>query len=128
MIYGIMSDNSIPALDFAANAPANAKVALPVAPSSLVYSHFKHINGIPAPEGSQGVTISKLNILDVLIDQMNQINSPAARPGPGTPESRLDAMIDSYRDKILEANENKKFLPYTPVPITETGSLFSFSV
>ncbi|MCL2478684.1 MAG: hypothetical protein FWF22_04230 [Treponema sp.] len=124
MINGVMSDNSFPAMGFALNVPAGSKAALPVAPSSLIYSHFKHVNGIPAPEGSQGVTISKLNMLDILIEQMGQGKNSAARPDSGTPESLLDSMIDSYRNKMLQANTSMPYSAFT----AETGSLFSLTV
>ena len=125
MIYGVMSDNSISSLGFALKVPAGEKAALPVAPSSVIYSHFKHVTGVPAAEGVHGVTISKLNILDALIEQMNRINKPAFRPDAGTPEDRLDAMIDSYYSQILKAGETDA-APYAQA--AEKGVLFSLTV
>jgi len=128
MIYGIASDNSIPNMGFALNVQAGAKAALPVSPSSLVYSHFKHVDGVPAPEGSQGVTISKLNILDALIEQMDRLNKPAARSDSDTAEYRLDAMIDSYRTQIFQARDTKPLQQYAPAQAERTGVLFSFTL
>jgi len=126
-----MSDNSIPSLGFAVNVPAGEKAALPVAPSDLVYSHFKHINGVPAPAGSHGVTISKLNILDILIDQMSQINktkNPVTGPDPASGEGGLDALINSYMTQIKQSKDANAVMPYITAASAETGSLFNLLI
>ena len=133
MVYGVRSDNSISSLGFALKIPAGEKAALPVAPASVIYSHFKHVSGFPAPEGTKGVTISKLNILDVLIEQMNRINKPAARPDAGATDKQLDTAIEFFSAQIQNASDAKAEAPYTaapykPAPLPETGLLFSFSV
>ena len=127
-MHGIISSNSIPDLGYALNIPAGAKIALPVDQNSLVYSHLKHISGIPAPEGSPGVTISKLNILDILIDQMNQFSKADPLQDKNIPENRLDAMIDSYRTQIRIASETNNNQPYAKIPSAESGLLFEFTV
>jgi hypothetical protein len=128
MVYGIISNNSISGIS-ALNMAAGGKIALPVDPASLLYSHFKNVSGVPAPEGSNGITINKLNILDVLIEQMNQIRQkPPAVPVIDS-ESRMaamvDAKIDSIRNQILEAKEARNNMPYIEAPLAESGSLFS---
>jgi len=128
MIYGVSSDNSISSLGFALKVPTGTKAALPVDQSSLLYSHFKNVSGVPAPEGTHGVTISKLNILDVLIEQLNQIKKPVIRLDAGAPENLLDSLIDSYKSQIVKAMEAKAAMPYAAAPLAESGSLFSFRI
>jgi hypothetical protein len=131
MVYGIISSNSISGIS-ALNNGGGGKIALPVEPASLLYSHFKYISGVPAPEGSQGLTISKLNILDVLIDQMNQIKKTPQIPVAQASEDRMAAMIeariDSIKIEIEKAREAHNNMPYIPAPQAEIGSLFSLSL
>jgi len=130
MIQGIIaSDNSFPGLGYALSPRANGKLALPVAPEFLIYSHFKHVSGVPAPEGSRGVTISKLNILDILIEQMNQVKQ-TINPIDSAQftEERLDAMIDAFKTQILQAREARTSMPYTPAPMAQIGVVFDLMI
>lgn len=129
MINGVNTNNSIPSFGYVVNSSSNGKIALPVEPSSLVYSHLKHVSGVPAPEGSQGVNISKLNILDVLIDQVNQfrkignvsVSSPVS-------EDRQNLMIEIYRDQILAAREARNSMPYNQASSAPSGAIFKISI
>jgi hypothetical protein len=97
-------------------------MSLPVAPGSYIYSHFKHVSGTPAPEGTRGVAISRLKILDVLIDQLAQIKQ---RPGLPTDASdeRIDALIDQYRNQIRAAQAASAAMPYKPAPANSAGAI-----
>jgi hypothetical protein len=128
MVQGLISNNSIPGIGYALDAKANGKLSVPVAPVSLVYSYFKNVSGVPAPEGSQGVAITKLNILDVLIEQMNQIKKTQMQAGiVQIPEDRLDALIESYKTQIREAVEARAIMPYTPAPLAQTGAILNLT-
>jgi hypothetical protein len=131
MVYGIIPNNSLSGIS-ALNNGGGGKIALPVEPSSLIYSHFRYVSGVPAPEGSHGLTISKLNILDVLIDQMNQIKKTLAVSAAQESEDRMAAMvearIDSIKIEIEKAREAHDNMPYVPAPDAATGSLFSLSL
>ena len=129
MVNRVFTGNSIPDIGYMMKASAGGKVSLPVAPASLVYSHLKHVSGVPAPEGSEGVTISKLNMLDVLIDQMNQMKKPV-NPAPELPSSgsKQDAIIEAYRMQVVEAKAARASMPYIPAPAAQTGVLFSLIV
>jgi hypothetical protein len=102
---------------------------MPVSRSSYIYSHFKHVSGVPAPEGSKGVTITRLKILDVLIDQLRQIKKQPASDVSGiTPsDERVDALISQYEGQIKAARAANSVMPYVPAPPAPTGALFSLS-
>jgi hypothetical protein len=103
-------------------------MSLPVSSSNYIYSHFKHVSGIPAPEGSQGVTITKLKILDVLIDQLSQIKKqPAPDTGMSPSNERIDALISQYEGQIKAARAANSVMPYIPAPSAPSGALFSLS-
>jgi hypothetical protein len=66
-----------------------------------IYSHFRHVSGVPAPEGAQGVSISKLKILDALIERLSQIkkqSNPVQEENIS--DERIDALIDQYEQQI----------------------------
>jgi hypothetical protein len=100
----------------------SGKTSLPVDPSAVIYSHFEHVSGIPAQNGLQGVSISKLNLLDVLIGRLNQAPAPkkAVNPFEG-----IDAAIESYRNLVKQAKAASSAMPYIPSPNTQPGALFS---
>ena len=51
------------------------KLYVPVNKSSLIYSHFDHVSGVAVKKGQQGVSISKIQILNTLIDNLSSIKS-----------------------------------------------------
>jgi hypothetical protein len=97
-----------------------------VAPSAYIYSHFKHVSGVPAPEGVRGVNITKLKILDALIEQLGRIK----KQGVKTPEAlvsddRIDALIEQYEGQIRSARAAGAAMPYLRVPAGGGGALFN---
>jgi hypothetical protein len=101
-------------------------MSLPVAPGMVIYSHFKHVSGVPAPEGTTGVNINKLKILDTLIEQLSKMKSQSAvNPGvvDAQDEKRIDALIEQYQKQIKAAQSVSIYTPAAPA----TGMLFSIS-
>ena len=52
----------------AQQASAGSRSFLPVPPSQYIYAQFEHVSGVPSNEG--GISVSKLQILDSLIDNI----------------------------------------------------------
>ncbi|MBQ0050686.1 MAG: hypothetical protein KBT11_01325, partial [Treponema sp.] len=44
----------------------SGKLYVPVKPSNVIYSHFEHVAGVAAKPNQQGVSISKIQILNSL--------------------------------------------------------------
>jgi hypothetical protein len=128
MMYGSAAISNIPGASYMARGFSASKVAIPVAPSNFIYSHFEHVVGIPAPEGTQGVAVSKLKILDVLIDQLAQLKKKVepsfGATGPMSDE-RLDALIDQYEKEIRGARAASAAMPYLPRPSAPAGAVFN---
>jgi hypothetical protein len=124
MVSGV-SSITIPTVSY--TAAQNGKMALPVDSSSLIYSNFEHVSGIPAPEGTQGVSISKLNLLDVLIEMVNQLNKiPVAQtPLNLNPTEGVDVLIENMENQIRQAKAASEAMPYYPSPNAESGLLFN---
>jgi hypothetical protein len=101
-------------------------MSLPVAPVNYIYSHFRHVSGVPAPEGVRGVTINKLKILDVLIEQLNQIKKqPTANLDSSPSDDRINALIEQYRSQIRQAQAASMAMPYRPHVAAPAGALFN---
>jgi hypothetical protein len=125
MTVGTVPNPTFPSIGYAINASRNGRMSLPVAPSLYIYSHFKHVNGTPAPEGTRGVNISKLKILDTLIEQLSKIkkkDSNIDRPDADE-EKRIDALIEQLQKQLHSA---RAMAPYTPAA-PATGMLFNIS-
>jgi len=127
MIGGVSSFN-LPTLSYTMG--QLGKMALPVDSSLLIYSNFEHVSGMLAPEGTHGVSITKLNLLDVLIGMVNRINKTPATQTPANinPTKGVDAIIESLKNQIRQAKASSEAIPYSPSPNAENGILFNFSL
>ena len=123
MVGGI-SNISIPAPNYAV--ASYGKMTLPVEASSLIYSNFEHVLGVPAPEGTRGVAISKLNLLDVLIEQLNRIQKDSFSQSMLNPNEDIDALVESLKLQIKQVQSSAEQTPYNYFPTVETGILVNF--
>jgi hypothetical protein len=91
-----------------------------------IYSHFRHVSGVPAPEGTRGVAINKLKILDVLIEQLGRIKKQGAAGPLGTEsvsDERLNALIEQYEQQIRSAQAASQAAAFSPAP--QTGAVLN---
>ena len=117
---------TFPCIGYATNAINNGRKSLPVAPGLVIYSQLKHISGTAAPEGTQGVNITKLRILDTLIEQLSKMkNKPAPDFGnlEGTDEQRINALIEQHQNQIRAAQSVSVYAPAAPA----VGALFNIA-
>ena len=126
MNIGAVPNHTFPSIGYAITAAQSGRMSLPVSPSAYIYSHFKHVSGIPAPEGTSGVNISKLKILDTLIEQLSRMKRQSSADFGALDEideKRINALIDQYQKQIKAA---QAIAPYTPAA-PATGALFNIS-
>lgn len=95
--------NHIP-LAYAYSAGTSGRISVPVAPSQLLYSHFKNVNGT-ASAGASAYTLDKLKILDTIIERLRTAkNQPKIeRESKGLTDERIDALIKQYGDQLHNA-------------------------
>jgi hypothetical protein len=127
MSIGGISYNTFPSIGYAMNAAQGGRMSLPVSPSAYIYSHFKHVSGVPAPEGTQGVNISRLKILDTLIEQLARMKKQPSgfvgEPGEDV-EKRINILIEQYQKQIKAVQAaSTPFVSNAPA----AGALFSIS-
>ena len=119
-----------PSIGYAISASQNGRVSLPVSPSSYIYSHFNHVSGVPASEGENGVSISRLKIIDTLIEQISRMRGqpePLFDYSEQGNDDRINALIDQYHDQmrnIQAANANNPYASVAPL----LGAVFSINV
>jgi hypothetical protein len=94
-----------------------------------MYSHFRHVSGVPAPEGVHGVSINRLKILDTLIEQLARLKQqpePSFGAAGETSEQRINALIVQYENQIRTAQATSAAMPYA-VTAASSGAIFSLS-
>ena len=126
MNIGAIHNQTFPSIGYAISVSNEGRMSLPVAPGLVIYSHFKHISGTPAPEGTQGVNISKLRILDTMIEQLSKMkNQPVADFGnfEGSDEERINVLIEQYQKQMKAAQSVNFYTPAAPA----TGVLFNIA-
>ncbi|MCL2176084.1 MAG: hypothetical protein FWB73_08580 [Treponema sp.] len=128
MDIGIVPHQAFPSIGYAITAAGRGgRASLPVAPGLVIYSHFRHVSGTPAPEGTQGVNISKLRILDALIEQLSKMKKQSAADFgnlDGNDEQRINALIEQYQKQIKAVQSVGAYAPAAPA----AGVLFNITV
>jgi hypothetical protein len=114
-------------IGYALTASRSNRMSLPVSPASYIYSHFKHVSGVPAPEGTHGVAVSRLKVLDVLIEQLAQMKKKPDLAPENLSNEQIDALITKYEGQIKAARAANAVMPYVPAPQALTGALFNLS-
>jgi hypothetical protein len=106
------------------------RLTVPVPKNQVLYANFRHIAGVPAPEGSPAFGVDKLHILDVLIGRLESIKTEplaAAQAPEELTASRIDALIAQYGAEI-HTLAAAPAMPYAPTgSIARPGMLFSLA-
>ena len=123
----ITGAGTFPNIGYALTASNSGRMSLPVAPASYIYSQFKHVGGVPAPEGTRGVTVTKLKILDVMIEQLSQMKKQPELNTKDLSNEQIDALISNYEGQIKAAATANTVMPYAPALQAPPGVLFSIS-
>jgi hypothetical protein len=124
MNLGAIPYHAFPSVGYAISAASDGKMSLPVAPSAYIYSHFRHVYGVPAPEGTQGVNLTKLKILDTMIERLDSIKKqPSAVAIDGEiSDARMNALVEKLQKEIQAATA-----PPYPASVP-AGILFNIAV
>ncbi|MDR2467614.1 MAG: hypothetical protein LBD22_01475 [Spirochaetaceae bacterium] len=110
----------------------STRTTVPVRPANYIYAHFKHVSGIPAPDGVQGAAVTKLKILDTLIERLSQLRKNQAIASQFTDsdvssEEQIDALIEELRKQMKTAQAASTVMPYAPSAAVPAGSFVSAS-
>ena len=101
---------------------AAGKLYVPVSRSALLYSHFDHVSGVAAGNGQQGVSISKIRILNSLIDRISAIQNKPKESVSDISDDQAQALIEQYQKQIQQTVAQQSFLLAGTKPMA--GTLF----
>ncbi len=102
---------------------AAGKLYVPVSRSALLYSHFDHVSGIAAGSGQQGISISKIRILNSLIDRLSAIKNQPKDSYTDISDDQADALINLYQKQIQQTVAQKPYVLAGAQPMA--GALFA---
>lgn len=109
----------------------SSKIYVPVKPAMVIYSQFDHVAGFAAKPNQQGVSVSKVRILNSIIDQLSTMkaNPKLDFKNSDLSEKQLDVLIDQFQSKLQTTIQTAEATGYglagaTPQP----GALFSLDV
>ncbi len=106
---------------------ASGKIAVPVAPSMVVYSQLEHISGYASTK-EEGVSVNRVHILNTLIEKVASASPNGSKDTltsqdlAGLDDSKIDAMIADYQAKLKAAIEAPKTNPYAISPAALSGN------
>lgn len=112
-------------------AGSSGKVRVPVQPNLVIYSQLEHISGVAAQKDQRGINISKIQILNTLIDRLT---SAKQNPTPDAvdatvDEKQIDALIKNFSDQVqLAVSAAESTIFAVPTIPAQTGAIFSIAV
>lgn len=123
--------NSVNVFSYSSVAGSAGKVRVPVQPSLVIYSQLEHISGVAAKQNQKGINITKIQILNTLIDRLT---SAKQNPMPSnvddvTDTKQIDALIKNFSDQVQLAVSAAESTIFTvPTVPAQTGAIFSVAV
>ena len=102
---------------------AAGKLYVPVSKSALLYSHFDHVSGVAARSGQEGVSISKIRILNSLIDRLSAIKNQPKESITDISDEQAQVLIEQYQKQIQQTVAQKPYVLAGAQP--QAGALFS---
>ncbi|MCQ2612433.1 MAG: hypothetical protein MJ183_02390 [Treponemataceae bacterium] len=110
----------------------SGKVFVPVQPGMVMYSHFEHVSGVAAGAEQKGVAVSKVQILNRMIDHlvsMKQKPELTKEQVAGLSDQQKDSLIQEYQAKIEQAVAQTQSNPYalSGAPLPVNGDLVNIA-
>ena len=106
-----------------ASSSAAGKLYVPVSRSALLYSHFDHVSGVAAGNGQQGVSISKIRILNSLIDRLSAIKNQPKESIQDMSDDQAQVLIEQYQKQLQQTVAQQSFMLAGAQPMA--GALFA---
>ncbi len=105
-----------------ANSGSAGKLYVPVSRAALLYSHFDHVSGVAAGNGQPGVSISKIRILNSLIDRISAINNQPKESITDISDDQAQVLIEQYQKQLQQTVAQQSFMLAGAQPMA--GALF----
>ncbi|MCA1754451.1 MAG: hypothetical protein LC641_07130 [Spirochaeta sp.] len=120
--------STVPVQDLLRARFADGRISLPVS-GSAVYARFRHVQGVPTDGETMGFSMSRLRILDTLIDRLARMkgNAEYQRHNEGMSPDAVDALIDRYKNELSSTLTQLEAAGYTS-GLIESGVALSMLV
>ncbi len=107
---------------------ADGRISLPVS-GSAVYARFRHVQGVPTDGETMGFSLSRLRVLDTLIDRLVRMQGKAEyqRHDEGMSPEAVEALIDRYKQELSSTLTRLEAAGYTN-GLVESGMAVSLLV
>lgn len=113
-----------------ASSSMGGKLYVPVKPSAVIFAQFDHISGVAAKSGQNGVSITKIRILNTLIENLSKIKSnsninPLSKDN-NLSDDHLEILIKNYQKQLKTAVSQAQSNPFMLSGVKpQTGALFA---
>jgi len=114
-IQGVSISKSLSVANLIRAQYSSGRISLPVSRNQSLYARFKHIWGFPAAEQGEGFTLSKLRVLDRLIERLNKLQGQNENVFKITElsDEKVNELINTYEKKLHQLAAGKT-APYSP--------------
>lgn len=127
----MVNSMSVNAYTYANVVSGTSKLYVPVKPAMVIYSQFDHVSGVAAKPNQQGIPVSKVRILNSLIDQLHSMKANPkvdVKQGEFT-DKQLDVLIDHFQSKLQTTIQVAQVTGYGLAGVApQAGALFSLDV
>lgn len=111
---------------------SSGKLYVPVSSNAVIYSQFDHISGVASPDPDVGVSVSKIHILNSLLNQLismrNEPKMQYADDG-SLNESQMESLIQNYQSQIQGEIEKSRISGYGLAGVQpQPGQILDFTV
>ncbi|TVR93831.1 MAG: hypothetical protein EA428_01325 [Spirochaetaceae bacterium] len=122
------SRSTVPVQELLRARYADGRISLPVS-GSAVYARFRHVQGVPTDGETMGFSLSRLRVLDTLIDRLVRMqgNDDFQRHDEGMSPEAVDALIDRYKQELSSTLTRLEAAGYTN-GLVESGMSVSLLV
>lgn len=112
-----------------------SKLYVPVSPASVIYAQFDHISGVAATPRQSGISLSKMQILNSLLNQLITMKAKNAdgfsavkNENAKIDESHAELLIKNYQRQVQESVEFAREIGYGLAGASpQAGILFDLS-
>ena len=128
MSFGSIAGN-ISSLQITRYSRTGHRVSVPVKPSQTVFAQYRNISGIPASTGQNTVPLSRVQLLNSLINNLQKLkHNPGYKTADsGTSVKRADALIRQYASELHQAMTSSPAAFGTSVGTSGSGMVFNIS-
>lgn len=98
------------------------RMFVPVKPAQTVYAQYRHISGTPASGGQRTVPLSRVQLLNSLISNLQKIKK--STPETSAENNQADMLIQQYARELHQA---VKSVPASFGTGSSAGMVFSLS-